>query len=91
MGFYFGPNGSIDALSDFGYCNLWSDVVFGYGIDRAVRRQANASTANTFFYRYVGPLLVCSIFLRIFHNFFYKIYLFILNLIEFLYIVFSLN
>lgn len=52
MGYYFGPNSTfISVLSDSAYCNLWSEVVFGYGIDRAVRMQANASTANTFFYR----------------------------------------
>lgn len=54
VNYYFGPNKTtINELNEYSYCNLWSDVVFGYGIDRAVRKQVNASTANTFFYRYL--------------------------------------
>lgn len=61
--------GNVDEYIDtkrLRYNQMWSDIVYGYGIDRSVRRHAKTSTGNTYYYELVRSF--AEYFHRILHQ-----------------------
>lgn len=48
---YFGTR-PVDATTLYEYNQVVSDIAFAYGIETAVKMQANASSGNTFYFRF---------------------------------------